>query len=70
VKFNQAINILMEASARDVIGQGCGIRSCTDNWREKVCEAWTIAFKYINKRNPEWKDYYNAGLPTEFCKIK
>ena len=60
--LNEALKILMECASRDSTGSGQGYRSTTDEWREKVSKAWAVAFKRVNKREPESNDYFNACI--------
>ena len=61
--FMQAIRVLMLSAQRDVQGCGMGYRSTSDEWREKVSEAWTVCFKKVNGRTPDTSAYYNSGMP-------
>lgn len=61
-QLKQAIYVLMQSAQRDVIGSGMGYRSTTDEWREKVVNAWETAFQYINGFRPSGNDFLNAGL--------
>lgn len=61
--FPGAVRVLMSAAARDVAGTSCGIRQeLTEERRETVREAWIVAFRRINKRDPDHSDLWNAGL--------
>lgn len=70
MKLKDAIQILMRSGSNDVIGQGCGIRSTTDEWREQVAEAWYVCFKYLNKREPYDSELHNAGISYYLNKEK
>ena len=62
MKLREAIQILMQSACRDVTGSGLGFRSTTDEWREKVSEAWTRCFKYVNGFEPMDSDYFNNNI--------
>ena len=42
----EALKILIESSKRDIVGQGLGFRSTTEEWREKVRKAIRKMYKY------------------------
>jgi hypothetical protein len=60
--FFEALDILMQSASRDVEGQGCGFRTTTDEWREKVRKAWRIVFRHMNKRDPTDWEMWNAHM--------
>lgn len=60
--LNQALEILMRAAERDVRGAGCGVRETSDEWREEVSQAWSIAFRRVHWREPDANEYRNAGM--------
>lgn len=62
MKLRAAILILMECAQRDVRGSGMGYRATTDEWRAKVEEAWTVAFRRVHRRDPGDNEYFNAGM--------
>ena len=39
MSFRHALEVLIQSAQRDIDGQGCGIRSTSNEWREKVEKA-------------------------------
>ena len=64
--LNKAIEILMRAAERDVMGTGMGYRSTSDKWRETVSEAWTVCFFHVYRREPQYSDYFNSGIGVPY----
>jgi hypothetical protein len=68
VTLNKAIEILMRSASNDVIGMGCGMRSTTEEWRNKVSVAWAVAFRRVARREPDASDYFNYGMTPPAAK--
>ncbi len=60
--LTEALCLLMECATRDVVGSGQGYRSTSEEWRGKIAVAWSVAFKRVYKREPEYNDYFNANM--------
>lgn len=60
--FKDALSVLMQAATNDVQGSGLGYRNTTDEWRDRVSEAWTVAFIRLNKRWPDDNEFFNARM--------
>ena len=39
-----------------------GFRSTTDEWRDKVSEAWGVCFTRVYHWKPTFSEYRNAGM--------
>ena len=58
-----AIRILLEHAGRDLMGQGCGIRTApTEQERAKAIEAAKRAFTYVYGWIPSKNDLANYGF--------
>jgi hypothetical protein len=60
--FNDALIVLMQAATNDATGCGLGLRNTSDEWREQLSEAWSIAHKRAYGWKPNESDYRNAGM--------
>lgn len=61
--FLKAVPILMAAAAREVAGNGRGIRQArTEEECALVREAWIVAFQKVYRREPNYNDVFNSGL--------
>lgn len=62
MKLRDAIVVLMQCAQRDVVGSGQGYRATSNEWRDEVSEAWSVAFKKVYHHEPNETDFFNACM--------
>jgi hypothetical protein len=60
--LKEALTVLMQAATNDVRGSGLGIRATSGEWREKLSQAWAVAYRRVYGYDPLASDYFNAGM--------
>lgn len=59
MQLKVAMKIVMEAATRDIRGQGCGIRTNTEERRDQVREAYARVWLYVYGTEMRASDRFN-----------